>query len=739
MNKSRKSRKSGKTARIGGGKRGAGFGAIFLLLGAILLAIGLISPSYAQSTMATLASVSTPKIHVEFMSNGVLIHYVQAYDYVNNILYETRDGSLDLPEGSYLVKAPGFKPVVVHLYGMAHPIALNLEPVEEAHALADILELIHLGKMSTVLDMPKWAEDWMLSQKVDPHSYCSFDPWSQDAKNDVIASAFRRTERERFKWSRIPHSNIEYTYNVGTTCSPSGCITKQRVVLKIGNVYCGTTPERLQQLIAAYQTAYQEIQAEKQSIMMKQKEYQKQTIIVKAFKGGLLRVKGGFDTPTTHLTKLVRLEEIGGVKVDLTLLWWKRHPKPDVVKRDYSVTTPGKIFYDWPVGYSGEQSALIVKKVEKPGFKYNYLKLFPEVGETEIPRSIARAAGLPEKLRHGYKIPLILLKGEKTPYPKRGWELSLYLWPEGESYERYLVAEAEIRGQLLDKETGNPIPEAFVHVETEVVVYEGDKPKSKPKIIVAKTDSNGEFTFTLRIPRDGRRYPFTLFPGKESFGATYHLGRYQFFVTCDDRGCKVDPPYLKIYVDGGNPALYDLPLIGHRMKEKGAFQGVDEEKFPVMGAPKKEDVEQRLEAAKKAWLFIYENYDDPEKKAWALEALKDLNEVAKKKIGRQVISPETLKEMEEEVRQMGVQETHLPENMTAAKVVEELSISKQPIDAVDVKEPDGSVDTVFANQPVQMESDIEPPKTQPTSPLNLFTILGALFSSLGALGMAAKW
>ena len=121
----RKSRRTKKTARIGGGRRGGGLGAVFLLLGAVLLAIGLISPSYAHSTMAMFASTLDP--------NRVMVE-VPGADHIQALCsdgkrYEGWGGAVSVPRYSYCYIQPyGHAPFKVSTYVDERKITVHSEP-----------------------------------------------------------------------------------------------------------------------------------------------------------------------------------------------------------------------------------------------------------------------------------------------------------------------------------------------------------------------------------------------------------------------------------------------------------------------------------------------------------------------------------------------------------------------------------------------------------------------------------
>ncbi|MEM2182438.1 MAG: hypothetical protein QXK84_07080 [Nitrososphaerota archaeon] len=452
-----------------------------------------------------------------FSVGGVSIPMVTAYDYIRDISYSTTNGVLSLPKGSYIVKSPGFWPVILHLYSDGEAY-VRLEPLPTDEAVEDVLGEPELMKMS-MLDLGNFLTFALIQPSVNLMEFAK--RYQDRTAKEAIGTLCSLGAPAIGNIEGVIEGEIEgvrYRF----------CVERGIYRVQISYDVFYFSEQGFQRFIDAVKQERERLNKVFQEKLKNQTEVAgNKTLKIRGFKGIDFKVtREVVDYPITEYTTFIKTnEKITGILAEVVIYYYAIRERDSFLVAQGKLADLGPLNFTWPkyvkrqtylgpeVGPPNELEVAI--KVLRLPAGYQLTKVeFPSA----IPTKVDQPSAIPAftKLYPGYDA-----YGKLYLSPIKTYYITVYAWPSGEDPSQHVINVCHIRGRLVIYDQSNPNvdPENLPVVTNAVASLVVRRP---PELVLIndKIEEDGYFDFNIRLPKRDYDYEYTIYFGSETVTIT---------------------------------------------------------------------------------------------------------------------------------------------------------------------------------------------------------------------------
>ncbi|MEM0381431.1 MAG: hypothetical protein QW580_02020 [Nitrososphaerota archaeon] len=510
-----------RTRRVRTRGRSAGPSPVFfagiglLLFGFLLISVGMFAPVQASTLYATFSTMGQDVTTVRFFSiGGVSIPMVTAYDYIRDISYSTTNGVLSLPKGSYIVKSPGFWPVILHLYSDGEAY-VRLEPLPTDEAVEDVLGEPELMKMS-MLDLGNFLTFALIQPSVNLMEFAKRyqDRTAKEAIGTLCSLSAPAIGGDIQGVIEGEIEGVRYRF----------CVERGIYRVQISYNVFYFSEQGFQRFIDAVKQERERLNKVFQEKLKNQTEAAgNKTLKIRGFKGIDFTVtREVVDYPIIEYTTFIKTnEKITGILAEVVIYYYATRERDSFLVAQGKIADLGPLNFTWPkyvkrqtylgpeVGPPNELQ-VAVKVLRLPaGYQLTKIGIDDKV---DLPSAIPAFT----KLYPGYDA-----YGELHLSPIKTYYITIYAWPSGEDPSQYVINVCHIRGRLVIYDQSNPNvdPENLPVVTNAVASLVVRRP---PELVLIndKIEEDGYFDFNIRLPKRDYDYEYTIYFGSETVTIT---------------------------------------------------------------------------------------------------------------------------------------------------------------------------------------------------------------------------
>lgn len=530
-------------------------GVALLMFGLLMTGVGMFMPVQASTMYSMFSTMASPRTKITFINAyDQKILFVHAYDYINDVSYSTTNGELMLPEGSYIVKSPGFEPVVLHLYGTNPEEYVELTPLPLDEAVIDISSDTGLSKMS-MIDLNRLVLFSVVVSSVDLKKLA--DKYSDRSAKDAVGTP----------------CGIGIAGGMGDAISGEVegvsyiyCTAPARSIyrVKISDYLYYFSEQGFQNFINAVKAERERLNQEVQEKLQSQlKMAGLKYIYLKAREGINFKITQDLiDYPTSGYSTFIKTgENISGVSADLLIYYYYSGTgKYDFSVAQGKVSDSNPFVFDWPD--------------EQPPRQSYFGKVIGPPDRLEVAARIQLPTGytlskveMPNDAIPGFKklYPNYDAYGELRLSSKNEYYITVYAWPSWKDPKQYAINTCTIKGKAVIYDKKKPIdnitalPVAINYVASMMI----ERREGKKFVYTQVTDKVGEdgyFSFTLRVPKDSN-YEYLIYIGTlrlrlkvKGSDCSVSEGRYSLKVLSKD-------PLIVGIEKSYQPSLKSMPIV----------------------------------------------------------------------------------------------------------------------------------------------------------------------------------